>query len=156
VNTTATGAQVTNGDCGSPSISGDGRYVAFYSGSTGLVPGDTNSVNDVFVKSLSTGAITRVSISSAGGRGHNSRGSYNSRDIALSYDGRFVAFTSGASNLVAGDVEGFVDIFVHDRDPDADGVFDQGNGITTRISITPAGAGGNGDCSQPRISADGR
>ena len=93
-----------------PSISGDGRYVAFESEASNLVAGDTNGGGDVFVHDRQTGATTRVSVSSTGEQADNSSGA-----AAISGDGRYVAFYSYASNLVAGDTNGMVDIFVHDR-----------------------------------------
>ncbi|GMU83729.1 MAG: hypothetical protein AMXMBFR47_35990 [Planctomycetota bacterium] len=154
--TAADAGQATGGDSGNPALSGDGRYVAFQSAATNLVPDDTNGVRDVFVKSLETGAIARASVSSGGIQGNNNSGSQQNRDIAISSEGRFVVFASAASNLVASDVEGRSDIFVHDRDPDANGTFDEGNGVTARISIAPDGSGGNGESYSPRITGDGR
>ncbi len=81
-----------------PAISDDGRFVAFYSDATNLVPDDTNDEFDVFIKDLQTGAITRVSISSAGAEGD--RASFKP---SISPDGRFVAFESRAATLVPGD-----------------------------------------------------
>ncbi len=125
----------------SPSISADGRYVAFYSDATNLVTGDTNSRSDVFVHDLSTGATTRVSIASDGTQANS-----GSSLPEISADGRYVAFDSTAWNLVAGDNNGVSDVFVHDRS----------NGTTSRVSVDSNGSQANGYSSAPSISADGR
>jgi Tol biopolymer transport system component len=79
------------------SISGDGRYVAFGSDASNLVPGDTNNETDVFVYDRQTGETTRVSVASDGAQGDRS-----SSDPDISADGRYVAFASFADNLVPG------------------------------------------------------
>ncbi|MFC6674097.1 TolB family protein [Marinobacterium aestuariivivens] len=125
-----------------PAISADGRFVAFRSGASNLVAGDTNGTGDVFVHDRATGATSRVSVNSSGVEGNGD----SARDIpAISADGRFVAFVSGANNLVAGDTNGEEDIFVHDRDI----------GATFRVSIDSAGNQANGSSFEPAISADG-
>ena len=127
-----------------PSISGDGRFVAFVSNATNLVAGDTNGDTDVFVRDRQTGTTERVSRSSGGaqGNGDSGTGGYPS----ISDDGRFVAFSSLATNLVAGDTNGVEDIFVHDRQ----------TGTTERVSVSTGGTEGNGPTSFCAISADGR
>ena len=92
-----------------PSISSDGRYVAFMSAASNLVPNDTNGTVDIFVHDRQTGQTTRVSVDSAGVQGNS--GSYNP---SISSDGRYVAFISFASNLVPNDTNGVNDIFLHD------------------------------------------
>jgi Tol biopolymer transport system component len=124
-----------------PSISGSGRYVVFESGSANLVPGDTNMETDVFVRDRKTGRTERVSVRSNGAQA-NSWSGYAS----VSANGRFVSFTSEASNLVAGDTNGVQDIFVHDRR----------TGRTTRASVDSRGRQGNDDSSASDISATGR
>ncbi len=152
-----------------PSISGDGRFCAFGSEANDLVPGDTNHIsngpmlcaqcgNDVFVWDALTSSVTRVSVSSGGGQGNQSSG-----NPALSGDGRFVVFESRAANLVPVDVAGF-DIFVHDRDVDVDGVFDEPGAISTRLvdlsssgEQANSGAGGGAfGWRGPTLSYDGR
>lgn len=100
-------------------ISADGRSVAFSSRATNLVAGDTNVAIDVFVRDVDAGTTERVSVSSTGAQGDGDSGvehaSTNGRPVALSADGRYVAFTSFASNLVPGDTNGVQDVFVHDR-----------------------------------------
>jgi Tol biopolymer transport system component len=95
---------------GAPTISADGRFVAFQSWDDGLVPGDTNTRFDIFVLDRSTGTVERVSVTDAGVEGNN-----DSLGPSMSADGRFVAFTSDADNLVAGDGNFDTDVFVHDR-----------------------------------------
>src|SRR5262249_7695203 len=92
-----------------PALSADGRFVAFVSDGANLVAGDTNSATDVFVHDRQTGTTERVSVDSAGGQADN----ISFFGVALSADGRSVAFASVASNLVAGDTNGFGDVFVH-------------------------------------------
>jgi Tol biopolymer transport system component len=93
-----------------PAISADGRYVTFVSWASNLVPGDTNDTDDVFVHDRRTGTTSRVSVS---GTGEQATG--DSRDPAISADGRYVAFGSAASNLVPGDTNDAADVFVRDR-----------------------------------------
>ncbi|MDO8614531.1 MAG: hypothetical protein Q7T33_02190 [Dehalococcoidia bacterium] len=126
-----------------PDISADGRYVVFYSFATNLVPGDTNGKYDVFVHDRQTGATERVSVDSAGNQGDESGGSYNP---AISADGRYVAFDSGASNLAPGDITVRFDVFVHDRQ----------TGATERVSVDSVGNPGDSDSTRPAISASGR
>jgi Tol biopolymer transport system component len=94
----------------SPSLSADGRLVAFHSWESNLVPGDTNGRFDVFVFDRQTQTTERVSLSSTGVEGNN-----DSTGPSISADGRLVAFTSDADNLVAGDGNFDLDVFVHDR-----------------------------------------
>lgn len=122
-----TGA-IGDGPSYNPILSADGRYVAFWSFATNLVPNDTNSNFDSFVKDLQTGAITRVSTRSDGSQGNS-----ESDTPVISADGRYVAFYSAASNLVAGDINGALDIFLKDTQ----------TGITTLVSA--------GTTSSPRI-----
>jgi len=125
-----------------PSISADGRFVAFVSDATNLAPGDTNNSNDIFVRDLSTNTTTRVSVDSAGNQANN-----NSFAIpSISGDGRFVAFNSAATNLVPGDTNGRRDIFVRDLSTNT----------TTRVSVDSAGNQGNDISFSTSISANGR
>jgi Tol biopolymer transport system component len=88
-----------------PAISADGRYVAFSSAATSLVPGDTNGYHDVFVPDLQAGTTTRVSVSTAGDQADSV-----AQGPAISGDGRYIAFYSNATNLVAGDVNNTWDV----------------------------------------------
>lgn len=119
----------------------DGRYVVFDSEATNLVPNDSNGVLDVFVYDQQTGQTTRVSVGANGtqGNGPSSGGK-------ISADGRFVAFASRATSLVAVDANAFQDVFVHDRE----------TGETALISLGHDGAPSDGDSGWPDISADGR
>lgn len=92
-----------------PTISPSGRYVAFRSLATNLIVGDTNGLGDVYRRDMLTGAVERVSVSTAGAEGNDLSGAYQP---AVSGDGRAVVFTSRASNLVAGDANGAADFFV--------------------------------------------
>jgi Tol biopolymer transport system component len=114
VSVTSAGNQVSGGFSALPSISADGRFVAFESSATDLVANDTNGTNDVFVHDRQTGATERVSVDSNGGQADSS-----SSEASISADGRFVAFQSAATNLVDGDTNGQLDVFVHDRVPAA-------------------------------------
>jgi Tol biopolymer transport system component len=124
-----------------PSISSDGRYVAFGSAASNLVGGDTNGKIDIFIHDRDTGLTTRVSVTSTGTQSNG--GSYFP---SISGDARYVAFHSDASNLVTGDTNGVIDVFVHDRN----------TGQTTRVSVDSAGVEGNLTSWYPSISADGR
>jgi len=124
-------------------ISGNGRYVAFTTDAP-LVADDTNGEFDAYRHELATGATHRVSVGSAGQQGN----SY-SDTVDLSWNGRVVAFSSSASNLVAGDTNGVVDVFRRDLQ----------SGTTRRVSVGIAGEQANGDSAFVRdlaISADGR
>lgn len=124
-----------------PSISADGRYVAFASPANNLVSGDTGVYFDVFVHNRQTHQTTRVSVASNG-----SLGNQNSTQPSISADGRYVAFNSFASNLLPNDTNSTADIFVHD----------QVSGQTTLVSVASNGTQGNGVSARPSISADGR
>jgi Tol biopolymer transport system component len=124
-----------------PSISADGRYVSFESFADNLVSGDTNNATDVFLRDRLTGETTRVSVDSNGMQAND-----YSRNSSISADGLYVAFESPASNLVVGDTNGGWDIFLRDRMA----------GETTRSSIASNGAQGIGWSEKPSISADGR
>lgn len=91
-------------------MSGDGRFVGFYSTHTGLVENDINETWDVFVYDQVQRVIRRVSVSSSG-----EQGDMASFNASLSTDGRYVAFTSAADNLVPGDTNVVTDVFVHDN-----------------------------------------
>ena len=125
----------------SPSISADGMVVAFASAATNFVPGDTNGRIDIFVCNRSTGTTERVSIA---GDGTQANGS--SRSPAIDEDGSVVAFTSDASNLVAGDRNGLVDVLARDRLL----------GTTERISVSRTGGDADDASFAPAINSDGR
>ncbi len=132
-----------NADSSSLAISPDGGHVAFTSSADNLVSGDDNAVADVFLRDIAAGTTTRVSIADGGAQADN-RSSYPS----VSADGRYVAFSSTATNLITDDTNGFEDIFVRDTHA----------GTTTRVSVSNAGAQANGPSASTElaISADGR
>ena len=135
------GGAEADGGSYAPTVSADGRYVAFWSFATNLVAGDTNGWPDVFVHDRQTGSTTRVSVPTAGGEANRP-----SFDPSISGDGRYVAYVSLASNLVAGDTNGVSDIFVYDRQ----------TGSAQRVSVGPAGEEGDRDSALCVVSADGR
>ncbi len=133
VNSTGTGGG--NGDSLPVDLSTNGRYAVFESSASDLVPGDTNGATDVFVRDLAAGATLLVSVSTNGGVGNGA-----SRTSAMTPDGRYVAFVSAASNLVAGDTNGIPDVFVRDLQ----------TGVTTLASI-----GRKGGCRHQRFRIPG-
>jgi len=124
-----------------PSLSANGRHVAFQSRATTLVTGDTNAAIDVFVRDLETGVTERASVATDGteGNGMSLRGS-------ISADGRYVVFPSVATNLAQGKVTPLTDIFLRDRE----------SRRTYPISINSMGQYGGGSSDSPSISDDGR
>jgi len=124
------------------SVSTNGRYIAFASEADNLVPGDTNGYRDVFVRDLLLGTNTLVSVATNGAVGNSL-----STDPAISGDGRYVAFTSSADNLVPGDTNNAQDVFVRDLQA----------GTTVLVSVNTAGTGsGNGASYSPALSSNGR
>ncbi len=135
-----------NGRSFAPSISADGRYVAFASEANNLVPNDANGSCvicgiDVFVHDRETAKTTLVSLNSNGVQGN-----HFSDNPSISADGRFVAFSSLASNLVPNDTNYQADIFVRDRQEN----------LTSRVSVGPNGSQAKDQSAHPAISADGR
>jgi Tol biopolymer transport system component len=153
-----------------PEISGNGRVIVFGSGAPNLVPNDTNADppaptasaeaigRDVFVHDLNTKVTERVSVGSDESEGRCFEPGTNFQEFRfcgggvalaeadINFDGRFVAFAGNGENLVSNDTNGATDVFVRDRL----------NGTTTRVSVSTAGAQGNGASSEPSISDDGR
>jgi Tol biopolymer transport system component len=130
---------------GGPTFSADGRFLAF-SINNALLPEDTGCCdNDVYVMDRQTLALELISVNSAGSKANNGAGG-GPGTIAISADGRFVAFTSGSSNLVAGDTNNFSDIFVRDRLA----------GTTVRASVGASGTQSNGEVFEVDISGDGQ
>jgi len=132
-----------NGASGGVSMSADGRFVAFSSTASNLVPGDTNAHRDVFVRDRFLGTTERVSVSSTGEQGDGS-----SIKASISVDGRFVALCTDATNLAPGDTNGKQDVFLRDRLA----------GTTELVSLSSAGEQGNNHSIVPSdaLSADGR
>ena len=135
-----TGHYEAEGDSVRPSISADGRYVAFDSDAWDLVWGDTNDVHDVFVNDRATSVTTRVSVDDSGTQANG-----ESFRPSISGDGRYVAFYSEATNLVSGDTNGATDVFVYDRR----------SGALKRMSVAAGGDDGNGDSLRPVIDGSG-
>ncbi|MGB8861757.1 MAG: hypothetical protein WCC60_21055, partial [Ilumatobacteraceae bacterium] len=142
VNVATGGAQVVGDHSTAPSVSNDGRYITFQTGAANLVPGDANGTNDIFLHDLVTGTTTRINLAPNGTEAVGG-GSYSS---AISADGRYITYESGATNLVTADTNNSVDVFLIDRS----------TGITSRVSVTSGGGQVGGASYRPRISADGR
>jgi len=124
-----------------PTISADGRYIAFESDATNLVMGDINNARDIFLHDTLTGMTAQISKNSLGDRAN-----FSSFNPAISADGRFIAFDSFATNIVAGDTNNTRDVFWHDTL----------TGITSSISVDALGNQGDFSSITPSISADGR
>lgn len=125
-----------------PTLSADGRYIVYSSFASNIVSDDTNNEVDVFVWDRDTGTTRKVSQSSSGGAAN----SYSADHAAISRDGRFIAYHSNASNIVSGDANNRMDVFVWDRDTES----------TIKVSRAADGGGINHDASSPTISDDGR
>jgi hypothetical protein len=137
-------SQTPDGSSGftSFSVSSNGQFVAFYSDADDLVTNDTNGYRDVFVRDLVAGTNILVSVNTNGVSGDGV-----SFDSTISADGRYIAFTSSADNLVAGDTNRAQDVFVRDLQA----------GTTALVSVSTDGVDpGNGDSFSPTISASGR
>jgi hypothetical protein len=132
----------SGGDGGFPgvAISSDAQVVAFESFATNLFLPDTNMSSDIFVRDLQASTTTRVSVSSSGLQANK-----DSISPGLSGDGNLVVFASDATNLVSGDTNGVMDVFLHDRL----------TGTTSRVSIGLTGEA-NGASYDPMISKSGR
>jgi Tol biopolymer transport system component len=124
-----------------PDITADGHMVVFTSLATNLIAGDTNGQSDVFLHDRTTQQTSRISVTPSGGEANHA-----SYDPCISANGRFVAFASLASNIVAGDTNGAADIFLRDL------VL----GTNTRVSVSSAGAQANDYSETASISGDGR
>jgi Tol biopolymer transport system component len=143
VSVNRTGAGGGNGHSVSPVMSTDGRYVAFESEAANLVPNDTNGVSDVFLRDLQSGTTTLLSLNSSG----TEIGNGASTSPVMSVDGRYVAFVSAASNLVANDTNAALDVFVRD--------LQTGNIALASVRVDGT-TGGNGDSDSPALTPDGR
>lgn len=137
---TASDGRQANDSSFEPSVTADGRFVAFRSAASNLVPGDLNAVSDIFVKDLATGVLTRVSTSANSIEGNDA-----SDAPQISPDGGYVVFRSLASNLVPNDNAATADIFVKDLV----------TGAVARVSEGPAGLNPNDNSFGAAISADG-
>jgi Tol biopolymer transport system component len=140
VNVSSTGAEANDGLIDKPVLSADGRFVAFASGASNLVPGDTNGYYDIFLRDRAQGTTTRISVSSSGGQSNGA-----SFAPAISADGRYVAYDSYGSNLVSGDGANS-DVFLYDTV----------TRTTVKVSRSTNGGSANGESAFASISADGR
>ena len=140
VSVRSNGSQV-DGASFEPSISGNGRYVAFVSQALDLVPEDNADFTDVFVHDRETGKVRRVSVSSSGAQADE-----ESFDAVISSNGRFVAFQSWATNLAGNDTLGYNDVFVHNRKTKK----------TIRASVNTNGQKAQGDSTHATLSGNGR
>jgi Tol biopolymer transport system component len=136
-----TGSGDSDGDAQQASITADGRYVAFNSVASDLVPGDGNGYSDVFVRDLVSDTTIRASVDTEGGDSDSESGG-----PSIDAGGRYVAFESAASDLVRRDGSGTWDVFVRDIVAET----------TLRASVDEAGGDPNGANLDPSISADGR
>jgi Tol biopolymer transport system component len=147
-----------------PSMSADGRFVAFESDASDLVPGDSNGLRDVFVYDRDPNgdgfdgadfSIARVSVTSAGLQA-TALPPWGFSEPSISADGRFVAFlVTDPTSLDASDTNSASDVYVRDRDPNGDG-FDGPDGSTTRVSLASSGAQANLPSRGAVISGNGR
>ncbi|HEV7732606.1 MAG TPA: hypothetical protein VGR62_10615 [Candidatus Binatia bacterium] len=131
----------SNDDSLGPQISPNGRYLAFESDASNLVPGDTNGAIDAFVVDRTRGTLVRASVSDAGVEGN-----LQSRSPIVSSNGRWVLFLSAADNLVAGDTNHVFDSFLHDLR----------RGETRRVSVSSNGTEGNFGSSRGTLDPKGR
>jgi hypothetical protein len=137
-----------NDDSYHPSISPDGRYVAFQSLADNLVAGDTNTASDVFVRDLVDGVTSRVNVSSDGT--HAKYGWSGSPSITTDDEFVYVAYCSDATNLTDDDTNGKADVFVSYFDKDLPSAI-----TTRRASVNTDGTEDTNRSLHPRIAVDG-
>lgn len=140
ISVSSTGEQANHTATG-PAVSADGRFVAFQSFASNLVPGDTNGLTDVFVRDRRTGTTDRVSLTGAGGELSDHSGSG-----AISADGQYVAFVTAAAELAPGEPTGAPLVYLRDRRA----------GTTELICTSSAEVPARFECGGPALSADGR
>jgi len=121
-----------------PRVSDDGRYVAFRSFAANMIPADGNGENDIFLRDMQSGQTSLVS-----GR-EGEEGTFGSGNPDISSDGRYVAFSSAADNLVTSDNNGFSDVFLYDSQT-----------FENQLISQSGGALGDNDSSEPRIAPPG-
>ena len=134
-------------------ISTNGRHVAFASGSSNLVSGDSNNHWDVFVRDLDANRTVRISVATDG-----SQGDADSYAPSLSADGRYVTFISSSTTFAPNITQyGPHQIYLHDRDADGNGIYDDAGGTATSlVSIGIDMERADQSCVRARVSADGR
>ncbi len=130
-----------NNNCFKPAVNENGRYVVFESYASNLITGDINNKKDIFIYDRVNAFMEIISLSESGVQGNGT-----SSNASISSNGRFVVFSSFASNLVTGDTNSTSDIFVYDRST---------RGVV-RVSVSNEGLQGNGASTTPAISGDGR
>ena len=139
----ASGGSEAQGDSGRAiSVSADGRFVCFNSDADNLVPGDSNGASDVFLRDRVLGTTECVSVRSDRSFANGPSG----WGLAMTPDGRFIAFDTGASDVIPGDTNACWDVYLRDR----------AVGRTTRVSVTDSGGESNGSSESPTLSASGR
>jgi Tol biopolymer transport system component len=127
-----------NGNSMSGMVSTNGRFVVFQSDASDLVPGDTNGVSDIFLRDLVAGTTALVSVATNGGFANDA-----STDPVMTPDGRYVVFVSAATNPVANDTNGILDVFVRDT-------------VGNATAFVSVGASGGNSMAAPVITPDGR
>ncbi|MDQ3214113.1 MAG: Ig-like domain repeat protein [Acidobacteriota bacterium] len=148
----ASGTDGGDADSDTAEVSDDGRYVAFRSLASNLVPGDTNGSWDVFLRDRQTGETRRLNV---GPEGQQSAAAIDSAQISMSADGRYVAFASEDGRLAPGsidDTNGVLDVFIYDAQTSLLSRLDVGWGWGGLPAYVP----GNGPTGWPTLSADGR
>lgn len=131
-----------NAASSSPAMSSDGRYVVFVSAADNLVSGDTNDLADIFIRDRQGNTTVRVNLGPS-----DVEADSDCVSPSVSDDGRYVVFSSTATNLVTGDTNTFSDVFLRDLQATP--------ATTTRLSVSTAGIQANGSSSAPLISRDG-
>jgi Tol biopolymer transport system component len=142
----ATGGGEANDTAGDATISADGRYVAFESTATNLVPDDTNGIQDVFVRNLKTGATTLVSVGASGIPDGSGGVTGGSGSACISGDGRYIAFESDAAGVVTANTNGVSNVFIRDTLAHT----------TTQMSLAKNGGQADGSSGGAALSSDGR
>jgi Tol biopolymer transport system component len=135
----SSGGEQAAAESTNPTVSEDGWYVAFDSMASNLVPGDSNGVQDVFLRDRELGLTERVSVASDGGEANGA-----SFSPVMALGGSRVVFVSRASDLVAGDTNGYADVFLRDRDA----------GVTERVSLSDGEAQGDRDSGVGGVAVD--
>lgn len=141
VSVSSSGVLANGGSAPGPSLSDDGRFVAFASLASNLVPGDTNQEHDVFLRDRLFGTTVRVTEAAGGGDANGP-----SQEAFVSADGRFVSYDSAAGNLVVGDTNNASDVFLYEVATDT----------TSRVSVSSVGGQADGTSGGSSLSADVR
>lgn len=137
---------VANGSSNYPSLSADGRFVAFVSSAPDLVPDDTNVYPDIFVYDRQTGSMERVTLTGTAEPPDGEIQATFNRFATIDGTGRFIVFSHSATNLVPGDTNGLADVFVYDRETRQ----------VELVSVSSTGEQANGASYAPSVSTGGR